>query len=274
MATRSAGTYVHGHHASVLASHGTRTAENSCGYVLDRLRPGQRVLDLGCGPGSITLDLAGRVGPDGRVTGVDAAEPAIAASREAADRRGDRVTAFVVGDLFSLDIEPASFDVVHAHQVLQHVLDPVGALRAMGRYCRPGGIVAVRDADYGAMAWYPEVDELARWRELYRSLARSTGGEPDAGRRLRAWVREAGLTVEFAGSSSWTYATAESTAWWGRSQADRVLNSSFADRAEAHGVTRAELERIADGWRRWGDDPDAWFFLPHGEVIARPGGAG
>ncbi|MGO2113140.1 MAG: methyltransferase domain-containing protein, partial [Pseudoclavibacter sp.] len=169
--------YVHGHHASVLASHSTRTAENSCAYLLAELQPGASVLDVGCGPGSITLDLAERVGAEGRVTGIDAAATAIDAGRDAALARGDDRTRFEVGDVYALQYPDASFDVVHAHQVLQHLGDPVAALREMSRVAKPGGIVAARDADYATMAWYPRLPQLDRWMELYQLLARANGGE-------------------------------------------------------------------------------------------------
>ncbi|MEU5468338.1 methyltransferase domain-containing protein [Kocuria salsicia] len=263
--------YSHGHQPAVLASHGTRTAATSCAYFLDRLRPGMRILDLGCGPGSITLDLAELVGPTGQVVGVDFSEDAVAAARENARRRADTTTTFLASDLFTVDVETGSFDVVHAHQVLQHVPDPVAALRAMAMHCAEDGIIACRDADYGAMVWHPESAGLDRWRETYCASARALGGEPDAGRRLRAWAYEAGLDVETAQSSTWTYATPESTRWWGDSQAERVRTSGFADRAREEGLSPDEVEQIAFAWHDWGHSPDAWFCMPHGEVIARPG---
>ncbi|GAA1397246.1 class I SAM-dependent methyltransferase [Luteococcus peritonei] len=262
--------YAHGHQPSVLASHATRTAQNSCAYFLDRIEPGQRVLDLGCGPGSITLDLATLVGPEGPVVGVDFSEEAIATAQQAASERGAQSTRFMVGDLFALDLEPRSFDIVHAHQVLQHLAHPVAALKAMADFVKPGGIIAVRDADYGAMAWYPLMEGIEHWRTIYSASARALGGEPYAGRRLRAWARAAGLDVEVTQSSTWTYATPEATSWWGNSQADRVLASSFADRAAGQGLTPEQIRSIADQWRQWGRHPDAWFFLPHGEIIATP----
>src|SRR5580704_1484149 len=176
--------YTHGHHESVLRSHKWRTAENSAAYLLPHLAEDARVLDVGCGPGTITAGLADRV-PRGHVTGIDAAPSIIGQAREAA---GDRENLdFTTGDVYALDYADASFDVVHAHQVLQHLGDPVRALREMRRVTRPGGIVAVRDGDYGGMIWYPELPVLDEWRAYYSAVARGNGGEPNGGGHLHAW---------------------------------------------------------------------------------------
>ncbi|KAB1650499.1 methyltransferase domain-containing protein [Pseudoclavibacter endophyticus] len=270
MRAAPAGGYVHGHHGSVLASHSARTAENSCGYLLDHLTPGMRVLDVGCGPGSITLDLAELVGPGGEVVGVDAAATAIAAARDAATLRADDRTRFEVGDVYELAHPAASFDVVHAHQVLQHLGDPIAALREMSRVTRPGGVIAARDADYGTMAWYPRLPALDRWLALYELLARENGGEPDAARHLRAWARAAGLRDVSLTATPWVYATPELAAWWGHSWADRAVSSAFATQALAGGhATREELVGIRDGWLEFAEHPDAWFSMLHGELLAR-----
>src|SRR5690349_12868191 len=180
--------YTHGHHESVLRSHRWRTATNSAGYLLPHLASGSRVLDIGCGPGTITADLATIAAP-GRVTALETTEAALDLARREISARGIGTVDFAVGDVHALDFPDGSFDVVHAHQVLQHVDDPVTALREMRRVCRPGGIVAARDSDYAAMTWYPVVPELDRWLALYCRLARSNDGEPDAGRRLASWAR-------------------------------------------------------------------------------------
>ena len=146
--------YSHGHHDSVLRSHGWRTAENSAAYLLPWLKPGDRVLDVGVGPGTITIDLAARL-PDGLVVGIDSAPAAVAATQTLAAEHGVGNLRVSLGDVYALDFPEKSFDVVHAHQVLQHLSDPITALREMRRVCAPGGLVAVRDADYTAMTWYP-----------------------------------------------------------------------------------------------------------------------
>src|SRR5256886_2636110 len=150
----SSDTYLHGHHDSVLRSHRWRTAENSAGYLLPRLAPDARVLDVGCGPGTITADLAARV-PGGDVTGIDAAADVLAQARQEAERRGLDNVRFDTGDVYHLDFADGTFDVVHAHQVLQHLTDPGAALREMRRGCRPGGLVAARDGDYGGFFLVP-----------------------------------------------------------------------------------------------------------------------
>ena len=201
----SSDTYLHGHHDSVLRSHRWRTAENSAGYLLPRLKASARVLDVGCGPGTITADLAARV-PDGGVVAIDAAADVLDLARAEAGRRGQANVRFEVGDVYELGFEDASFDVVHAHQVLQHLSDPVAALREMRRVGRPGGLVAARDGDYGGFIWFPEDPELTEWRTLYKAVARALGGEPDGGRHLLSWARQAGFEQIEASASAWCYA--------------------------------------------------------------------
>lgn len=262
--------YTHGHHESVLRSHRWRTAANSAGHLTPLLRPGMHLLDVGCGPGTITMDLAALVGPQGRVTALERTGEALALARREAERRATPNVDFVVGDVQDLDLPDDGFHVVHAHQVLQHVDDPRLALREMRRVCRPGGIVAVRDSDYSGFVWYPRVPEMDRWLEVYRRVARANDAEPDAGRRLLSWVRAAGLDVVTAGSSTWCYATEEDRAWWGGLWAERVVASDLARQAVDRGIaTTDELARIAEGWRDWAGHGDAWFSVLHGEVVAR-----
>jgi ubiquinone/menaquinone biosynthesis C-methylase UbiE len=255
-------TYTHGHHESVLRSHRWRTAENSAAYLLPRLRAGQRLLDVGCGPGTITVDLAARVAP-GEVIGVDRSPAVIAQAGTAPNVR------FATGDVYALDFEDGSFDVVHAHQVLQHLTDPVAALREMRRVLRSGGTLAVRDSDYGAFTWAPASPVLDGWLALYHQVTRRNRAEPDAGRFLLGWVQQAGFSEVEAGSSTWTFADPESRAWWCGLWAERVRESAFAEQAVAYGLaTPGELDAMSEGFSAWATHEDGWFVVLHGEVLA------
>lgn len=263
-------TYTHGHHESVLRSHTWRTAQNSAAYLLPHLRPGQTLLDVGCGPGTITADLAGLVAP-GRVVAIDSAQPVLdqAAAHAEAAGVGGRIE-FAVGDVHELEFEDDTFDVVHAHQVLQHLGDPVQALREMRRVCKPGGIVAARDGDYRGFLWYPEVPGLDDWLRLYVDLARANGGTPDGGRYLLAWAHAAGFEDVAASSSTWCYADETTRPWWAGIWSDRVAKSEFARGAVAKNLaTEAELEALSASWLEWGAHPDGWFSIVHGEILCR-----
>ncbi|MBV9794415.1 MAG: class I SAM-dependent methyltransferase [Actinobacteria bacterium] len=262
--------YTHGHAETVLRSHRTRTAENSAAYLLPRLRPGLELLDIGSGPGTITVDLAERVAP-GRVTAVEVSEAALAITRAEVERRGGQNVSLAVGDVHHLQFPSGSFDVVHAHQVLQHVADPVAALREMMRVCRPGGVVAVRDGDYHAFTWYPALPGLDRWQQLYQAAARANGGEPDAGRHLLAWAHAAGAENVTASATAWCYADPQSRQEWGGMWADRITGSAITSQLLDSGLaSRDELEAIAGSWREWAAHPDGWISILHGELLIVP----
>jgi len=261
--------YTHGHHESVLRSHRWRTAENSAAYLLPHLHEGMDVLDVGAGPGTITLDLARLVAP-GRVRGIDASAEVIAHAESDRAAAATANVEYAVDDAYALASEDGAWDVVHAHQVLQHLSRPVDALREFRRVVRPGGIVAVRDVDYEGTFWWPRVPALDEWHALYLAVHRGTSGEPDAGRRLKAWAREAGFVRVDAGASVWVFESAEERAWWGGLWAERALHSSFAENALRLGLAdQPALERISAGWREWAASEDGWLLMPHGEVLAR-----
>jgi len=261
--------YTHGHHESVLRSHSWRTGENSAAFLLDRLGEGDALLDCGCGPGTITIDLARLVTP-GITIGIDLSSDVIETARTNARDAGVEGLDFEVGNVYDLRFEDATFDVAFAHQVLQHLTDPVAALVEVRRVLRPGGVLAVRDADFSAFAWYPLDERLTRWMELYHQITRVNGAQADAGRRLVSWVHRAGFRVESATSSNWTFHTPEERRWWGQLWADRVRHSQFAVQGvEYELTTKDELDAIADAFIEWTTNDDGVFIVVHGEVLAR-----
>ena len=176
----------------------------------------------------------------------------------------------MAGNIYDLDYEDETFDVVYAHQVLQHLTEPVGRPPGMRRVARPGGIVAVRDADFHGMSWYPAVPELDEWMEtLPADRPPATARSPTP---AGAWFpgRSPPASRVAPTSSNWLYATGQERRWQARVWGERVLHSAFAEQALEYGfATPAELARISAGWHRWGSTDDGWFLIPNGEIIAR-----
>ena len=260
-------TYTHGHHPVVVGAHARRTAAEAAAFVLPSIRAGSRILDFGCGPGSITVGLADHIGPEGSVVGIDNSPDVVAIASEAARTRGN--VEFEVASVYELPFAPGSFDVAYGHQTLQHLADPVAALTEVNRVLRSGGLIAVRDSDYGTMTHFPRYRELDSWLDLYHKVARANGGEPDAGRHLPRWVRNAGFLDSVISSSVWTYATEAEREDWATLWANRIVLPRFVDRAaQLELAGRHEIEEIAAAWKRWAHEPDGWFAFIHGEVVA------
>lgn len=260
-------TYTHGYHESVLRSHRWRTAQNSAAYLLPHLTATDRLLDVGAGAGTITVDLA-RIVAD--VTATEFGAEGLELTRSTVAAQGVANIQLEVADIHALPFDDAIFDVAHAHQVLQHVADPVQALREMARVTRPGGIVAVRDSDYSGFTWWPRIAPLDAWLDLYRSATAANGGEADAGRRLLSWAHAAGLQEVAATSSTWCYADPDARAWWGGMWADRMVDSAIARQLTTSGLATVEdLRNLRDAWHEWAADEDGWFSVLHGEIICR-----
>ncbi|EEP80227.1 conserved hypothetical protein [Uncinocarpus reesii 1704] len=263
--------YTTDHSSAVLRTHSWRTLANSAAYVIPHLRPGMTVLDVGCGPGSLTVDLAKRVAPEGgKVVGIDyVADPLDSARQNAVDQEVTNVE-FKVGDIHALEFPDESFDLVHAHQVLQHIADPVQGLREMRRVTKRGGIVALRES--AAMSWYPESEGISAWWNLFQRMGKEKGGNLEPGRYVHVWAQEAGFERDSitCSAGSWCFASREEREYIGGTFAERMLSSGFATAAVEGGfATEEELAKISASWRAFVNDDNGWLGILHGELICR-----
>ncbi len=168
-----------------------RSAETHASYLLPHLKPGHRVLDFGCGPGTISVGLARTVDP-GEVHGIDMEESQIALARSAAEAGGHANATFHVGDVTKLPFEDNFFDAAHCHAVLMHVPDIAAVLAEVKRVLKPGGIIAAREAMLTA-AFLQPFDDQGAWNTFVKLLV-GNGGHPKMGMELKAAFLNAGFT--------------------------------------------------------------------------------
>lgn len=246
---------------------GIRRAADRFPFLLPHLRPGLRLLDCGCGVGSITLDLAEQVAP-GEVVGLDRDASQVADATAAATARGLANARFEVGDVYALPFPDASFDVAVAHALLFHLREPVRALREMRRVLKPGGLVAIGDADIATLIFMPATPALTRGWELFTRALRHNGANPGQGRYARRVLREAGFvrvegyaTAESFGTPEGTrrFATVHDRLWRSPAILDVIVGQGWATREEVEGCCAAFLA--------WGEDPDALSLQAFGGAL-------
>ncbi|HXC53396.1 MAG TPA: methyltransferase domain-containing protein [Candidatus Limnocylindrales bacterium] len=261
--------YTHGHAPATVRQHAQRTVEEAGAFLLPHLTPGMRLLDVGCGPGSITRGFAERLAP-GQVVGLDLSTETLAAAREDAAEHGLDNLQYERGSIYELPFPDASFDAVFAHQVIQHLSEPAAALREMLRVLRSGGWLAVRDVDWGTVAYWPADPWIDRFIEVHLATWSRNGGEPRQGRKLRELFNAANVADLTITASTWCYATPAETIEWGNSYAERLLTSPMGERAVEYGhATRSDLEQMASAFRAWALHPDAFWSFTHVAALAR-----
>ena len=241
-----------------------RTAEHHAAYLLPYLTPGMELLDVGCGPGSITRGLAKRVAP-GRTLGVDLKREYLPPPSTAGAGVEEGEPRFTVGDVQALPFADARFDAAHAHALFQHLADPTAAMTELHRVLRPGGILAVADWDRALTILHPAPPLLMRALSWLDVLREQDGGDPRAGRKLAELMARAGfvrprMTVVAEGLT--TARTARDTGeYWAATFEQEPTRVRLID---AGLTTKDELTAVPAAWRAWGQEPGAliithWF---------------
>jgi ubiquinone/menaquinone biosynthesis C-methylase UbiE len=247
-----------------------RTGE-AAAFLTPHLKQGMRLIDCGCGPGSITVDLALALAP-GEAIGIDLREGALRQGRALARERGIANVAFHAATLYRLPYADSSFDAAFACAVLQHLAAPLGALKELRRVLKPGGVIGIVDGSSPITFRHPTNRLLQAWDNLRGFEREYNTGRPYEALALRALLREAGFTRTQASGTLTTEAgppagSLEETRRVAQNHLIR-LRGVLGKLAVAQGwATREELEQIAEALIAWGEAPDAFYARPSFRAI-------
>ena len=260
--------YTMGFSDEFLASPRNFKAEVHAAYLLPHLKPGLRVLDFGCGIGTISAGLAEAVAP-GELHGVDMEESQIELARAEAGRRGLENAFFQVGDVCALPFEDGFFDVAHGHTVLMHAPDVPTMLAEVKRVLKPGGIIACRDMICESSFTHPDFGVLRRGWDMFEDILTANDGHPQMGKELKGRLLEAGFgDVELTASLS-SYSAPSDVAFYHELIVSWFLSPTMIEAAIKYGAATEELcNELRTAIDRWKDDPAAIASIAHGQAIA------
>ena len=246
-----------------------RRAATHGAFFLPYVKTGMRLLDCGCGPGSITVDWAMIVAP-GEVVGIDLDPAQVELARNHAKSVGVTNVRFEQGNVQQLPYEDQSFDAVFVHGVIEYLPDPIQAFGEIRRVLRPDGVLGARHSDWGSFLFSPASPQTSRFFDLFKQYMRHCGGEPEFGRHQLAAIRGAGFEriKPSASCDCWT-TDPESTRFVANFLATYCVSPEFAGPITQLALaSAAELQTISDALRRWGEDADAFATEPWGEAVA------
>lgn len=262
-------TYTMGYSDEFQKLLGRRNAASTAAHLLPHLKPGLRVLDFGCGPGTISVGLAKAVHP-GELHGIDMEASQIEMARAAAAAGGHDNASFRTGDVTALPFEDDSFDVAHCHAVLMHVPDTQAVLAEVKRVLKPGGIVSCREMIGDSTFFAPEVGDLSGAMATFLNLLAANRGHPQMGKELKGAILEAGFTDIEAGASFEPFSAIEDVHFFHGFAVGWFFSPEVVEVVTKHGL--ASPEQIG-AWRtaldEWRDNPGAFAAIGWGEALAR-----
>ena len=245
-----------------------RDVGSHAAHLIPYLKPGLRVLDFGCGPGTITVDLAKIVGP-GEVHGIDMEASQIAIARSSAEEGGHDNVTFHVGDATDLPFDNDFFDIAHCHSVLMFVPNTRALLTEVMRVLKPGGIISSRETIIDSSFLEPAFYRLDDLWELYSNFVRSDDGHPDMGKEMKDHILKAGFMDVRATASFNVYSTTEDIAFFYTFVEGWFLSDEIVDAAVEYGAgSHRQFDDVRRALRQWSEHPSAFGAIAYGEAIA------
>lgn len=268
--------YLTGHAPSATQHHEWRTAINSAAHLVSHLTTltnPVKLLDVGCGSGTITASLSKYLPASSTITAIDASAEIISKAQAHAQAQGVTNIEFRTGDIYNLPFSDGEFDVVHVSMLLMHLSEPKRAIKELLRVVRPGGgVLSLREPDMRGWSFYPALPAITEFNSTICAVLVSNGAQIDAGQRLVSWVLKCGAGVTRdqvrASASAWCFSTEKERKVWGGTMVGRCETGEMREKAIKEGLkTGDDFERMKKGWEEWIGTEDGWFAALCGEVL-------
>ena len=268
LTTQGTPDYTMGFSEEFLESLKRVTAEAEAEYLLPHLRPGLRLLDVGCGLGTISIGLAQAVAP-GEMHGLDMEASQVDMARSGAQAYGVDNATFHVGDAIDLPFEDSSFDIVSFQNVLMHIPEAQKALAEGYRVLKPGGIIGCREMIVGSSFTYPDFGVIGKAWDMFEDLLAADDAHPQMGKELKGRLVKEGFANIRVTLSSNLFGTPEDIDFIYRFVQGWFLSPEITEAAIKYGATTRELcDTINAAYDRWRTDPGALLSVAFGEAVA------
>ncbi len=261
--------YAFGYSPAAVGMMEGRSAEANARFFRSHLTPGMRVLDIGCGPGSITVGLAEAVAPS-EVVGLDIEPSQVALGRNRAASLGLSNCRFEAGSVNDLPLEDHSVDAVFGHTILMQFRDLDPVMAEISRVLKTGGLIGFREIDFGASLYHCETSALREVMSILRRSILHNDGNPDIGRTLPMIFANAGFDILSAAATYACATTAQAKAGMYAAMAHLWEQSDFVAQAESLGwISSSDRIAMTARLKQEGDDPGSFSGTSYAEVVAR-----
>ncbi len=260
--------YTMGYNPEYIRAQARFAQQPSVNFLVPQLAPGQRILDVGCGGGFLSAQLAEAVAW-GELVGIDIEPSQVDLARETAAQRSVANAQFQVGDARDLPFGNGSFDAVHFGGVLLHISDVDRALEEARRVLRPGGLIACRDLMPESCFAHPELGMMQRTIEVFVDVVGADGGSPSIARDIKRRLIRAGFADIVMALSFEVYDTPEELEFLQGIIKELLLGSGIVAAAKGYGAATKEMELvIARCLEEWHHDPGALAAIAFGQAMA------
>ena len=242
------------------------SVEENIVFLRPHLRPGLRVLDVGCGPGHVSLAMARAVAP-GEAYGIDMEPTQVEMSRQLAAELGAANATFDVADALRLPFDDGFFDIVNFCDVLAYIPDTQAVLSEARRALKPGGVVHCREMIVDSNFVHPTNRTLDMGWEMFASILESDDGHPQMGKEIYGHLCDAGFTdIRVSGAFN-TFVNGELerfynlvTGWF--------LDVEMTDAAKIYGAATADdLSQLASAVELWREQSGAYAAFANGMAV-------